>query len=126
MQTGSGDCARNTKRGRNIVLTFYFILFFYLIVVPHFDNDHLRNRPVYTDDSSRPQQTANATPPQPACSQELNIIEHLWVILGRMIHPRNPPIQTVAELEVALNQELALIPQETVQRLIARGAWYKQ
>ena len=39
-------------------------------------------------------------------------------ILGLKIQQRNPPIQTVAEREAALNQEWALVPQETIQRLI--------
>ena len=53
-----------------------------------------------------------------ACCPVFNPIEHLGNIVGRKIHQRNPPIQTVAEREAALPQEWALVPQETTQRLI--------
>ena len=49
------------------------------------------------------QQEALASLPQPACSPDLHPTEHLWNILRRKIHQRNPQIQTVPELEAALH-----------------------
>ena len=80
------------------------------------------------DDNARPhrarvvadvmQHEAITTIPWPACSPDLNPIEHLWDILGRRIRRREPPVQNVVELEAALHQEWQQIPQHTIQRLI--------
>lgn len=98
------------------------------VVIPHFDNHPLRSRPVYMDDNARPhrarvvtevlQREAITTLPWPACSPDLNPIEHLWDILGRRIRRRDPPVQTVAELDAALHQEWQQVSQQTIQRLI--------
>ena len=40
-----------------------------------------------------------------------------WQAIGRKIHQRNPPIQTVAELQAALYQEWVLVTQETNERV---------
>lgn len=58
------------------------------------------------------------TLPWPACSPDLNPIEHLWDKLGRAIkiHP-NPPT-TVEELVIAVVEEWQRIPQEDIRRLI--------
>lgn len=98
------------------------------VVIPHFDNHPLQTRPVYMDDNARPhraravtqimQQEAITTLPWPACSPDLNPIEHLWDILGRRVRRRDPPVQTVAELDAALHQEWQQIPQQDIQRLI--------
>ena len=98
------------------------------VVIPHFDNHPLRTRPVYMDDNARPhrarvvtdiiQREAVTTLPWPACSPDLNPIEHLWDILGRRIRRRDPPVHNVAQLDAALHQEWQRIPQNVIQRLI--------
>ena len=49
----------------------------------------------------------------PACSPDLNPIEHIWDIMSRSIHQRHVAPQTVQEL--AVWEE---IPQETIRHLI--------
>ena len=98
------------------------------VVIPHFDNHPLRTRPVYLDDHARPhrarvvmgviQHEAITTLPWTACSPKLNPIEHLWDILGRRIHRRDPPVQNVVELDAALHEEWQQIQQNVIQRLI--------
>ena len=98
------------------------------VVIPHFDNHPLRTRPVYMDDNARPhrarvvtdviQREAVTTLPWPACSPDLNPIEHLWDILGRRIRRRDHSVQNVARLDAALHQEWQRIPQNVIQRLI--------
>ena len=58
-----------------------------------------------------------------ACSADLTPIKHLWDILGRKIHHRDPPIQTVAEFEAVLHQKWAFIPWK---QFVAWGVGYKQ
>jgi len=54
----------------------------------------------------------------PACSPDLNPIEHLWDQLGQRIRNRmNPPV-TIRELEDALVEDWQQIPQESIRRLI--------
>ena len=36
---------------------------------------------------------------------DLNPLEHLWDILGRLIREITPPVQTLLQLEAALHQE---------------------
>ncbi|GFS73614.1 dynamin-1, partial [Trichonephila clavipes] len=47
----------------------------------------------------------------PACSPDLNPIEHVWDILGRRIAARPRPPATVRDLEIALLEEWNSIPQ---------------
>ncbi|KAI3375500.1 hypothetical protein L3Q82_003829 [Scortum barcoo] len=54
----------------------------------------------------------------PACSPDLNPIEHIWDIMSRSIHQRHVAPQTVQELADALVQVWEEIPQETIRHLI--------
>ncbi|UYV63408.1 MAP4K1 [Cordylochernes scorpioides] len=56
----------------------------------------------------------------PARSPDLNPIEHVWDKLGRRISSLQPPLRNTHELETALKQEWALIPQELINSLILR------
>ncbi|UYV70798.1 hypothetical protein LAZ67_8000671 [Cordylochernes scorpioides] len=56
----------------------------------------------------------------PARSPDLNSIEHVWDNLGRRISSLQPPPRNTHELETALTQEWALIPQELINSLILR------
>jgi transposase len=40
-----------------------------------------------------------------AMSPDLNPIEHIWDMLGRRIHTREPPVQNIRQLEAALHRE---------------------
>ena len=57
------------------------------------------------------------TVPWQAFSPDFMTIEHPWNSIGRKIHQRNQPIQTVAELQAALYQEWVLVTQETNERV---------
>ncbi|UYV77583.1 hypothetical protein LAZ67_15001629 [Cordylochernes scorpioides] len=54
----------------------------------------------------------------PARSPDLNPIEHVWDNLRRRISSLQPPPRNTHELETALTQEWALIPQELINFLI--------
>lgn len=54
----------------------------------------------------------------PAKSPDLNPIEHLWDHLKRKVRSRDPAPTTLQELEEAVIEEWALIPQEEVVKLI--------
>ncbi|GFV25870.1 transposable element Tcb2 transposase [Trichonephila clavipes] len=54
----------------------------------------------------------------PACSPDMNPIEHVWDALGRRIAGRQPPPQTIQELERALLEEWDRIPQLVINSLI--------
>ncbi|GFX72571.1 transposable element Tcb2 transposase [Trichonephila clavipes] len=54
----------------------------------------------------------------PACSPDMNPIEHIWDALGRRVAGRQPPPQTLQELERALLEEWDRIPQLVINILI--------
>ncbi|GFY23730.1 transposable element Tcb1 transposase [Trichonephila clavipes] len=54
----------------------------------------------------------------PACSPDMNPIEHVWDALGRRVAGRQPPPQTLQELERALLEEWDRIPQLVINSLI--------
>uniref|UniRef100_A0A8C7R382 Transposase Tc1-like domain-containing protein n=1 Tax=Oncorhynchus mykiss TaxID=8022 RepID=A0A8C7R382_ONCMY len=54
----------------------------------------------------------------PACSPDLNPIEHIWDIMSRSIHQCHVAPQTVQELADAVVQVWDEIPQETIRHLI--------
>ncbi|GFV47839.1 transposable element Tcb2 transposase [Trichonephila clavipes] len=54
----------------------------------------------------------------PACSPDMNPIEHVWDALGRRVAGRQPPPQTLQELERALLEEWDKIPQLVINSLI--------
>ncbi|GFW34761.1 transposable element Tcb1 transposase [Trichonephila clavipes] len=54
----------------------------------------------------------------PACSPDMNPIEHVWDALGRRDAGRQPPPQTLQELERALLEEWDRIPQLMIKSLI--------
>ncbi|GFV25786.1 transposable element Tcb2 transposase [Trichonephila clavipes] len=58
----------------------------------------------------------------PACSPDLNPIEHVWDMLGRRIAARPRPPATVRDLEIALLEEWNIIPQSLIDNLIASMA----
>ena len=98
------------------------------VVVPHFDNHPLATRPEFMDDNARPhrslavrqviQNNALTQLPWPAMSPDLNPLEHIWDILGRLVAKRDPPPQNLQELEAALHQEWQQLPQQRFQRLV--------
>ncbi|GFX60126.1 transposable element Tcb2 transposase [Trichonephila clavipes] len=47
----------------------------------------------------------------PACSPDMNPIEHVWDALGRRVAGHQPPPQTFQELERVLLEEWDRIPQ---------------
>ncbi|GFY18787.1 transposable element Tcb2 transposase [Trichonephila clavipes] len=55
----------------------------------------------------------------PACSPDLNPIDHVWDILGRRIAARPRPHATVRGLDIALLEEWNSIPQSLIDNLIA-------
>ncbi|GBL77601.1 hypothetical protein AVEN_152851-1 [Araneus ventricosus] len=57
--------------------------------------------------------------PWPARSPDLNPIENVWDMLGRRIAGRNVPPGTLHELQQALLQEWALLPQQAINDTIA-------
>ncbi|GFX49775.1 transposable element Tcb2 transposase [Trichonephila clavipes] len=54
----------------------------------------------------------------PACSPDMNPIEHVWDALGRRVVGRQPPPQTLQELERALLEEWDRIPQLVINSFI--------
>ncbi|GFV12418.1 transposable element Tcb2 transposase [Trichonephila clavipes] len=54
----------------------------------------------------------------PACSPDMDPIEHVWDALGRRVAGRQPPPQTLQELERALLEEWDRIPQLVINSLI--------
>jgi hypothetical protein len=76
--------------------------------------DPLATRPVYMEDNAMPHRSRSATAylqseavtsvPWPAMSPYLNLIEHIWDILGRRIQVREPHVQNFRQLEEALHR----------------------
>jgi transposase len=97
------------------------------VVVPHIDNHPLATRPVYMDDNARPhrsravtaylQSEAVTSVSWSAMSPDLNPIEHIWDMLGRRIHTREPPVQNIRQLEAALHREWQQLSQQDIRRL---------
>ncbi|GFU27428.1 transposable element Tcb2 transposase [Trichonephila clavipes] len=54
----------------------------------------------------------------PARSPDLNPIEHVWDFLGRRLAPRILPPVTIRELQLALQDEWAAMPQQLIDTLI--------
>ncbi|GFY34376.1 transposable element Tcb2 transposase [Trichonephila clavipes] len=54
----------------------------------------------------------------PACSTDMNTIEYVWDALGRRVAGRQPPPQTLQELERTLLEEWDRIPQIVINSLI--------
>jgi transposase len=95
--------------------------------VPHFDNHPLATRPVYMDDNARPHHSRAVTAylqsegvtsvPWPAMSPDLNPTEHIWDMLGRRIHARDSPVQSIRQLEAALHREWQQLSQQDIRCL---------
>ena len=54
----------------------------------------------------------------PAQSPDLNVVEHLWMVLKKVISTRNPPPRTVADLQVVVREEWGKIQKNTVRTLV--------
>ncbi|GFT04251.1 transposable element Tcb2 transposase [Trichonephila clavipes] len=54
----------------------------------------------------------------PACSPDMNPKEHVWDALGRRVAGRQPPPQTLQELEKAILEKWDRIPQLVINSLI--------
>ncbi|GBO07586.1 hypothetical protein AVEN_237169-1 [Araneus ventricosus] len=84
---------------------------------------------IFMDDNARPHRARlvrsyleSETIPQmagPARSLDLNPIEHVWDMLGRRIAGRSVPPGTLHELQQALLQEWALLPQQAISDTIS-------
>jgi transposase len=67
------------------------------------------------DDNARPNRSRAVTAylqseavtyvPWRAMSPDLNPIEHIWDMLGRRIHAREPPVQNIRQLKATFHQE---------------------
>ena len=97
-------------------------------VIPHVQGHPAQNL-VFKDDNApahhaRVCQTAleQAGVPRmewPANSPDLNIIEHVWDMMGRAIQNRQQPIQTLQKLRQALIEEWNNIPMQSLRDLVA-------
>ena len=97
------------------------------IVVPHFGNHSLATKPVNMYDNTRPHRSKAVTTylqreamtyvPWLAMSPDLNPIEHIWDMLGRRIHTREPSVQNIRQLEAALHREWQQLSQQYIRRL---------
>jgi hypothetical protein len=99
-----------------------------LVVVPNWDNHPLATRPVYMDDNARFHRSRAVTGtylhreavtsvPWSGMSPDLNPIDHIWDMIGRRMHAREPPVQNIRQLEAALHREWQQLSQEDIQRL---------
>jgi transposase len=98
-----------------------------VVVRPHFQQ-HRAQRPLFMDDNARPhrarlvgdfKQAQNITSLEwPALSPDLNPIEQAWDALQRAINGRQPPVATLQDLEQALHQEWARLPQRLFRNLV--------
>ena len=97
------------------------------VVGPHFDNRPLATKPDYMDDNARPhrsrvvtaylQSEAVTSVPWPAMNPHLNLIEHIWDMLGRRMKAREPPVQLIRQLKVALHREWQQLSKQDNRRL---------
>jgi transposase len=96
--------------------------------VPHFDNHPLNTKPVFMDDNARSHGACVVTDylcnesittlPCPARGPDLNLIEHIWDIIGRRVKERTPPVQTLNDLEQTLHQEWQRLTQVQICRSV--------
>ena len=59
------------------------------------------------------QREAVTSVPWPVMSPDFNPTEHIWDMLGQRIQAREPPVQSIRQLEAALHREL----QQDIRRL---------
>ena len=53
----------------------------------------------------------------PSMSPDLNPIEDIWDMLGRLIQAREPPVQNLCQLEAALHREWKQLSQQDIRCL---------
>ena len=97
------------------------------VAFPHFDNHPLATRPVCMVENARPHRSSAVTAylqseavtsvPWPAMILDLNPIEHIWDMLGRRMHAREPPVQNLRQLETVLHREWQQLSQQDIRRL---------
>jgi transposase len=63
------------------------------------------------------QSEAVTSDPCPAMRPYLNPIEHILDMLGGRIQAREPPVQNIRQLEVALHREWQQLSQQDIRRL---------
>jgi len=56
--------------------------------------------------------------PWPARSPDMNPIEHVWDYIGQKVNTRDPPLQNLNDLRIALQQEWLSIPQDYLNKLV--------
>jgi transposase len=80
-------------------------------------------RPVFMDDNARPHRVRVVT--DYLCdesitvrSPDLNLIEHIWNIIGRRVKERTQPVQTLNDLKQTLHQEWQRLTQVQIRCLV--------
>ena len=64
------------------------------------------------------QREAVTSVPWPAMSPDVNPTEHIWDMLGRRIHAREPPVQNIRQsVEAALHREWQRVSQQDIRHL---------